>query len=120
MIQHHQTLAINLGAEDHSYTIKIPGAISRARWMSKIIYSLKVVLFSNTDLTSNGINKDLLENLIRITNFCVLKYIPGWLKCPVATEAAQNDLNLLVKLFDYDTKDKECSKSVLEGISNHL
>jgi hypothetical protein len=33
--------------ETHPVTFKQPGAIHRARWMAKLIYSIKICLFEN-------------------------------------------------------------------------
>src|SRR5207244_2772563 len=72
-------------------TINQPGAIHRARWMAKVIYSLKIFLFrSQFKLTER-------EHLgLRRFNVFVMKvYLKAWFTCQCPTSAPRNDLSMI-------------------------
>lgn len=85
------------GDEGREFTLKCPGAMHRARWMSKAIYSLKIFLFRKQfQLTPEE------EKLIReICLFVVLVYARFWFLAPLPSSAPNNDLLLLKVLERY-------------------
>src|SRR6218665_2970575 len=77
--------------------IQAPGACQRARWMAKLIYSLKIYLFrSQFRLTKHG-----LSSLGHFTTSVLKVYLKAWFTSPCAPSAPQNDLLLLGKLESY-------------------
>ena len=76
------------------FRFEAPGTGSHARWMSKIIYSIKMTLLSK-QLT----NKSIVDNQCakKLYHFSVLTthiYVQYWFKCPNAAGSPTNDINL--------------------------
>ena len=115
-----QLCLMYLDSKANRFSFRKPAAISRARWMAKVIYSLKIVLLSTQIQHLNIISNSILQELIRFTNFCVLVYVPWWITSPVASEAPINDLNFMQQLFAYADIDKVCSSTALSSLSRHL
>jgi hypothetical protein len=96
--------------------IQQPGACHRARWMAKVIYSLKIYLFrSQFHLTSNE-----LAGLTRFNVFVMNVYLEAWYTCPLPTSAPRNDLALLRKLERYKTVDESVAKAAIKSFTGHL
>ncbi|KAG7165322.1 hypothetical protein Hamer_G007126 [Homarus americanus] len=93
-----------------------PGACHHARWMAKIIYYLKIYMFSHQlELSSY-----LCVKLQRMAIFVSLLYTPAWLKSPVAEDAPVNDLQLHQELLRYRAVDCEVADAALAVASRHL
>lgn len=73
------------------FSFKAPQGMSRARWMSKIIYGAKLFLFAD----QFSLTPDEIENLELFCVFTCLVYIKPWLTTCFPTEAATNDLNFI-------------------------
>ena len=97
-----------------------PGSISRARWMSKILYSLKLVLLSTQIKNHISLDDTVLLKLIQFTNFCVFVYVPWWITSPLASQAPMNDIKFMQQLFAYDGVDSSCASAALNAVSRHL
>ena len=72
-------LYVDCTNDSNTTTIQRPGALSRARWMCKILYTLKTVLLSERSKEPPMfafLNYDVLCKLKRFANFCVKIYIP--------------------------------------------
>lgn len=123
--QHHrgdyrevlQLAILYLGGKiDEKLQIRAPGAFHNARWMAKIIYSLKMFIlrheFALPDKTKN--------QLARFCVFIVKIYLKSWFLSPCAAMAPNNDLNLLKILKEYETVDEDVAKAVHKGILTHL
>jgi len=108
---------IFLGADTRAdVTIHQPGAIHRARWMAKIIYSLKIFLFrSQFKLTA----REHL-GLQRFTVFVMKVYLKAWFTCQCATSAPRNDLSLLRNIEAYKVLDAPVATAALKSFSSHL
>ena len=84
-----------------------PGAMHQARWMSKVIYSMKVWLFrSQFKLTTKE-----LKSITEVVIFCILVYLKTWMTPPLAISAPRNDLNLLKTLIKYEQVNPKVSKA---------
>ncbi|KAG7178279.1 hypothetical protein Hamer_G026831 [Homarus americanus] len=92
------------------------GACHHARWMAKIIYYLKIYMFSH----QLELSSDLCVKLQRMAIFVSLLYTPAWLKSPVAEDAPVNDLQLHHELLRYRAVDCEVADAVLAVASRHL
>lgn len=108
---------IFLGADTRSdVIIHQPGAIHRARWMAKIIYSLKIFLFrSQFKLTE----RELL-GLHRFNVFVMKVYLKAWFTCQCPASAPRNDLSLLKNIEAYKTLDVSVATVAMKSFSNHL
>lgn len=83
-------------------TFKVPGAVSNARWMNKIIYSFKMYLFRH----QLDLDQDMIEKLKRFYKFIAVVFIKYWNQCSVAFDAPINDLNFLKELEIYKNIDR--------------
>ena len=101
-----------------------PGAIHKARFMSKLLSSLKIVMLREdikTKLAKNAIFTDRqLDRLQKFVKFAVYCYIPWWLTCAVPSHAPQNDLNFLKTLKSYEGVDAVSAKAATKAFSRHL
>ena len=112
---------IYIGIEpSRGITLQRPGAISKARWMSKVIYALKIVLLSKQNLLQTIIETTCLTKLKRFADFCINCYIPWWINCTVASAAPGNDLELINILQQYKSTDELCATSALDAMNRHL
>ena len=78
-------------------SISIPGAFHRARWMAKIIYCLKTLLFRSQFL----LTRTELKGLREFNIFVIKVYLKAWYTSSNPLEAPRNDLQLLNDLVAY-------------------
>ena len=101
-----------------------PGAIHKARFMSKLLSSIKIVMLGTkiqSDLPKNAVfTARQLTRLEQFVKFAVYCYIPWWLTWPVPSHAPSNDLALLKALKGYETIDPVAANAALKAFSNHL
>ena len=97
-----------------------PGAASRARWMRKVVYYLKIVLLSHQNSLNSIFDTTCLNKLNFFVDFSINCYIPYWINCTVASAAPGNDLDLIKTLQSYKSTDEKCPNSVLSAINRHL
>lgn len=83
--------AIFLGQKIDNYNFKTPRAMHRARWMSKIINSIKIFLFRSEETC---VTADLFKNLQNFLLFIIRIYIKHWFTAANVSSAPQNDLML--------------------------
>jgi len=112
-------------------TFQYPGAIHRARWMARAIYSLKMWLFRNQyeplQTYSSGSTRksrgpsykeQIWKHLNEVCLFVTAVYIKFWFESPSPTAAPRNDLNLLRTLSTY--QNKEIANVATHAFSRHL
>src|SRR5678816_1566154 len=92
-----------------------PGAMHHARWMSKVLYSLKIWMFR-----SQFHRPKEAKGLRDICIFAVRLYLKIWITAPLAAAAPQNDLRFLQALLDYDTIHNPIAKAASAKMSRHL
>ena len=101
-----------------------PGALHRARWMSKMIYCIKLDLLGTkivNELPRGAVfGSGQLQKVKMFVQFFVFCYIPWWLTSPVAAAAPVNDLLLINELINYRKIDEPCANSALKAFYNHL
>lgn len=93
-----------------------PGAISEARFMSKALYSLKLVMFASQVKLTAREKKGLKSFCV----FVVLMYVRYWFTANRAISAPQNDLVFLQKLLLYQKVDQKVSEVAVKKFSGHL
>ncbi len=112
------------GKCSENYQFNQPGALHKARWMAKLIYSIKILLFSEKIRLEIGsgviISKTQLAKLHKFVKFAVYVYVPWWLTCPVASAAPLNDLKLISNIIEYRKVNKCCADGALDAMSRHL
>ena len=79
-----------------------PGAHNHTRWMSKLLYSLKMVLLSSQiqelpegTIFDDSPSRTQLVKLTSFVQFVVFCYVPWWITASHASSAPTNDLHLL-------------------------
>ena len=104
-------------------TFKRPGALHKARWMAKLIYSIKICLFQSQiqQLPAGTITTTQQVSKVRdFANFVTLVYSKWWMSCNSAVDASWNDLQLFHDLLRYDVIHPEVSRSAVRAFKNHL
>ena len=74
-----------------------PGAMHQARWMSKLIHSLKFWIFYEQFKLTNREKNGLLQMFI----FAVQIYLKAWIEAPLAAAAPSNDLKLFKSIQEH-------------------
>lgn len=103
-------------ADRRELKIRPPGAMHRARWMARAIYSLKISLLSSQFILTKK-EKAALQD---VCVFIVTSYIKPWLQCCSAIKAPYQDLTFIKSLKAYENVDENISKTALQKFSNHL
>ena len=96
-----------LGSDDAvmSAKFKQPGALHKARWMAKLLYSIKICLLEAqiSQLPQGTITAAHQVPKVReFVIFATLIYSSWWLTCTSAADAPWHDLNLFHKLLMYE------------------
>jgi hypothetical protein len=92
----------------------IPGATSHARWMSKVIYCLKIFMFGEQFY----LNLKGKRGLEEICLFIVTVHIKNWFTAFFATCASNNDVQLMKTLINCDNPD--ISNATVKKMMGHL
>lgn len=83
-------------------TVRKPGALHRARWMAKAIYSMKIeLLFSGNEAVIELTGRELL-GLQRFNRFVVCVYLRSWFTTKSVVDAPVNDIQMIQRLQAYD------------------
>ena len=90
--------------------------ISRARWMAKGLYCLKMLCFRE----QSSMNAHELQAMKRIGLFTTTLYLKAWYTAPVAYDAPYNDLGLLQQLKTFDGVDSHIAQGALHKLKCHL
>ena len=102
------------GVPKRGVRISRPGALHRARWMAKAIYSMKIYLFrAQFRLTASE-----KKGLQRIVTFVASTYVTAWFKAPLPASAPAQDLDFLKSLLKY--QDESVSKATATVFGRHL
>jgi len=103
------------GTPPKGISFKLPGALHRARWMAKAIYTLKIWMFRRQFTWRKREETGLLAMCI----FIAAAHIKAWFAAPIAKQAPLNDLQLLKLLYQESTR-SNVWKAACEKFSNHL
>ena len=120
-----QLTVIYLGGKFESgFTFKAPSSRSNARWMSKVIYTIKIALFRKQ--LTHVIDEDLLKKICDLALFYCISYTTEWFKAPKPFDCASNDLNLfkkltrLVSVKGISDFHRDIFTKVVQKLENHL
>lgn len=94
----------------------LSGALHRARWMARGIYSLKIYLFRK-QFTMNTREKHALR---RICIFILKIYLSAWYSASLAVAAPRNDLQFLKSLKAYKKLDKDIGTAAESKFNRRL
>jgi hypothetical protein len=95
-------LAASLVGLDSSATLRKPGALHRARWMAKAIYSMKIELVFDGNESVIKLTARELQGIQRFNRFVVNVYLQSWFTSRVVVDAPYNDILLIQRLDDYN------------------
>jgi hypothetical protein len=118
-----QLCVVYLDPDSPATTFKSPGALHKARWMAKLLYSIKLVLFQQqiSQLPSGTITtKQQVVKLRDFVTFATLIYSSWWIQSSCSTDAAWNDLALYKRLLMYEAVQPVVSKSAIKAFNGHL
>ena len=102
---------------------KRPGALHKARWMSKILYCMKLVLLNKkimqlpkgTVFASQQLTK--VRKFVQFVAYC---YVPWWLTAPISTSAPRNDLELICSFIEYQKTEPTIGYAALNAMKGHM
>ena len=111
-----QLSLIFLGDESQGETsFRAPGAMHHARWMSKVLYSLKIWMFrSQFKLTCSE-----ERGLRQVCIFAVRIYLKAWMQAPLAAHAPMHDLSLMKELSTYRAIDPRSADAAFMKMKKH-
>lgn len=99
---------------ERGVSFRKPGAIHRARFMARLIYSLKIFMFRDTGFK---LSKQEAKGLEDFCSFGVGFYVKAWFQCSLSTAAPANDLRLLKLLA---TANSPVVKVAMKKLCGHL
>jgi hypothetical protein len=93
-----------------------PGALHRARWMARVIYSMEIWMFRLqfrlTPREEKGIR--------RLVIFSLVVYLKAWFQAPLASSAPNNDLAFFRNIVAFEAIDEPVSKAAGTAFSRYL
>ena len=98
------------------FQLSRPGADHHARWMSKAIYVLKMVLLQHQLPDLHLQTKKKLE---KMALFVVFVYLKPWFTASGLSSAATNDLELCKSLAKYKKINKGVSSKTMKVLNRH-
>jgi len=111
-----------LGGND-TINFKRPGALHKARWMAKLLYSIKICLLEaaiNQLPPGTITTKHQLPKVKDFVTFATIVYSSWWITCNSAVDAPWNDLKLYHTLLMYEAVNPEVSISAVRAFQRHL
>ena len=111
-----ELVVISLGGQVKGFMFKLPGPDHHARWMSKVIYSLKLKLLSKVfEMTDEEKTR-----ISQVVDFILLFYAKYWFTTPLAASAARQDLDFMSGVLEYRVVNSKLSFAVLSSVYRHL
>jgi len=118
-----QLCLLYLDANNRESHFRRPGAVHKARWMSKMLYSIKMVLLEEQIrlLPARTITTAAQQTKLRsFVTFVCLIYSAWWTTCRSAVDAPWHDLYLYQNLLKYKQVSPEISHSATKALNRHL
>jgi hypothetical protein len=112
-----------LDREGREFCFRRPGAVHKARWMAKILYSIKMVLLEEQlHLLPVGlvITRSQQPKLREFVTFVCWIYCRWWLTSTSVVDAPWHDLQLFQNLLKYEKINSIISSSALKAVKRHL
>ena len=117
--------------DNKPFKFRKPGAISKARWMGKVIYGIKVILLSQQisglkDPKNSKVNLILnsrsgeLDKLTHFVIFVIHVYVKWWFTCSSATNAPVQDLPFYNQLQSYKEINTNVAEAAITTSNQHL
>lgn len=109
-------LTLKMLGEQNRYNIQAPGSYSRARFINKILYCMKMYLYKD----QLEIDAVTITSIKRFLIFVLKVYLIKWFRCTNSVEAPRNDLEMLKSIYDLETLLPNVAKHALVKIRKHL
>ena len=121
--QFMKLVLVALTGDTTNFKLPRPGALSKARWMSKSIYAISMFLLK--DKIANELGRDtvimtprqvvLIERFVK---FVCIVYAKWWIRCPLPAECGLLDLQLLreIRSFPDDVISTAAEKALLRHL----
>ena len=104
------------GLPTTTISFRAPAGLHRARWMSKVIYSLKIWMFRRQIM----LTKVEEEGIRNICKFGVRIYVKAWFTAPSAISAPRLDLQLVKDIEKYKQENVTISSVAIKKFLGHL
>ena len=104
-----------LGAKEELEWTSQLGAVHHARWMSKVIFILKIFIVGDRFKLSNN-DRSAIRNL---TEFIIYLYAYYWFKIPVASDAPFLTLQLWKDLKGWEANNKKIAIACMKKLDHH-
>ena len=113
-----------LGRPPANFKLRKPGAVHTARWMGKLIYSIKIVLLMNQIDENASINifrrgNKQQKSLVGFVDFLVSCYMSWWINAASVASAPQNDIDFFNNVVKFGSLDKNIITAPLKSLNNH-
>ncbi|KAG0710863.1 hypothetical protein GWK47_021923 [Chionoecetes opilio] len=105
-----------LGGALPKTSIRSPGALHRARWMARIIYALKMILFR--EQLTGVVTPREMSALQRFSSLATEIYVLRWFESTVPAYAPANDLGFARDILQYH--DESIRKACFTTLSRHF
>lgn len=109
-------LSLMLLNESNDFTIKAPGSFSHARWMGRLLYLGKRILFRDSLIQGDEEQKNLRRGAL----FFSVVYCRRWLLCSNLFDAPSNLLDLYQDVCKWREIDYEIYKTARNKLDSHL
>ena len=109
-----------LTGDQTNFKLEQPGALSKARWMSKSNYAISMILLKDKIAKELGRDAVIMTQrqvppLERFIKFICLVYAKWWIRCPLPAECGLTDLQLLKETRSFpDTTISSAAESALK------
>ena len=90
---------------EKTFTFRRPGALHQARWMAKLLYSIKMCLFEQQIMQLPPGTIATRQQVTKVKDFVIFAshvYSTWWMTCNSAVDAPVNDLKLYHLLLQYE------------------
>ena len=109
--------------DDKQFRMKAPGARHHARWMSKVIYTIKIAMLKHQ--LGKEISGGLLKKIVELAQFLCLYYVKPWMRATLPVQAPIEDLNLYKMMLSNAIGHKseeiqQLSQAVASKFENHF
>ena len=118
-----QLCVLYVGAGESPARLQRPGAMHKTRWMSRLIYTLKLALLEGriVALPRGAITMGHQEQKVRaFAHFITHIYATWWLTCDRTVDAAWNDLQLYRHLQEYKSINNDIAETATKTLERHL
>lgn len=111
-----QLTIVFLGGPMENYHFRAPGADHYARWMAKLLYAFKILLFKK----QFKLKKREERALQLLCIYAIRFHIKAWFRAGNAIEAPYHDYCFLKNIYEFRKVNPDVSSIVIKKFCNHL